>query len=305
MPFPGRLEFAVRLALICALTTLVVEIYQTPEPALTTYLVFFLNKPDRGSTLILNIAMLALFSLIVTSVILVTIIVIDQPVWRVASMAAISLGLLFLASASKLRPIGGTVALIVAYALDLLGTVHGGEIATRALLYVWLFVGIPAGVSIGVNLVLAPSPRLLAEQALGRRLRLAAAMLGTPSEGIRRDFAESVREGNGELRKWLKLALVEKSSAREHIEALRQAAVSSFEILAMIDAMDRDVNAALPAPLRDRLALTLDTMARILDDGRFPLDTEFQELVASEKPLPPRAAKVLAGLKEALIGALS
>ena len=70
MPFPGRLEFATRLALICAITTLVVEIYQTPEPALTTYLVFFLNKPDRGSTLILNIAMLALFSLIVTSVIL-------------------------------------------------------------------------------------------------------------------------------------------------------------------------------------------------------------------------------------------
>src|SRR2546423_14479335 len=36
MPFPGRLEFATRLALICALTTLVVEIYQTPDPALTS-----------------------------------------------------------------------------------------------------------------------------------------------------------------------------------------------------------------------------------------------------------------------------
>jgi outer membrane protein len=46
MPFPGRLEFAVRLALICALTTLVVEIYQTPKPALTVYLVFFLNKAE-------------------------------------------------------------------------------------------------------------------------------------------------------------------------------------------------------------------------------------------------------------------
>jgi multidrug resistance protein MdtO len=141
-------------------------------------------------------------------------------------------------------------------------------------------------VSICVNLLLAPSPRLLAEQLLARRLRLAATMLRAPNESIRRDFTESLREGNGELRKWLKLALVEKSVAREHIEALRQAAVSSFEILAMIDAMDRDVNAALPAPLRDRLALTLDTMARILDDGRFPLDTEFEELVASEKPLP-------------------
>jgi multidrug resistance protein MdtO len=46
MPFPGRLEFAVRLALICALTTLVVEIYQTPDPALTAYVAFFLIKPD-------------------------------------------------------------------------------------------------------------------------------------------------------------------------------------------------------------------------------------------------------------------
>jgi multidrug resistance protein MdtO len=301
MPFPGRLEFAVRLALICALTTLVVEIYQTPDPALTVYLVFFLNKPDRGTSLILSIAMLALFSLIVPSLIIVAIIVVDYPVWRVASMAAISLGLLFLASASKLRPIGGVVALIVAYALDLLGTVHGGEIATRALLYLWLFVGIPAGVSIGVNLLLAPPPRLLAEQALARRLRLAAAMLRAPSESIRRDFTECLREGNGELQKWLKLALVEKSAAREHIEALRQAAASSFEILALIDVMDRDVDAALPAPLRERLTLTLDAMARILEDGRYPIDIEFEDAADGEPSLPPRAAEVLASIREALI----
>src|SRR6202047_4304949 len=104
MPFPGRLEFAVRLALICALTTLVVEIYQTPEPALTVYIVFFLNKPDRGTSLILNLAMLILITVIIASVILIAMVVIDQPVLRVASMTAISLGMLFLASASKLSP---------------------------------------------------------------------------------------------------------------------------------------------------------------------------------------------------------
>ena len=302
MPFPGRLEFAIRLALICALTTLVVEIYQTPEPALTVYLVFFLNKSDRGTSLILSVAMLALFTLIVSSVILVAIFVIDQPVWRVASMAAISLGLLFLASASKLRPIGGTVALIVAFALDELGTVHGGEIATRALLYVWLFVGIPAGVSICVNLLLAPSPRFLAEQALARRLRLAAAMLGaTEDAGIRRDFTECLREGNGELLKWLKLALVEKSAARERIEALRQAATSSFAILVLIDVMDRDAGAALPVPLRERLTLTLDAMARILDDGGYPVDIEFEGAADGEPSLPPRTAEVFSGVRETLI----
>jgi multidrug resistance protein MdtO len=301
MPFPGRLEFAVRLALICALTTLVVEIYQTPEPALTVYLVFFLNKPDRGTSLILSLAMLALFSLIVTSVILVAIIVIDQPVWRVATIAAISLGLLFLASASKLRPIGGTVALIVAFALDQLGRVHGGEIATRALLYIWLFVGIPGGVSICVNLLLAPSPRLLAEQALVRRLRLAAAMLCAPNVDIQRDFTECLREGNRELQQWLKLALVEKSAAREHIEALRQAATSSFKILALIDVMDRNVDEAFPTPLRERLTHTLDAMARILEDGRYPVDIEFEEAADGEPSLPPRAAEVLSGIREALI----
>jgi multidrug resistance protein MdtO len=300
MPFPGRLDFAIRLALICALTTLVVEIYQTPDPALTLYVVFFLNKPDRGTSLILNIVMVVLISLIITSVILVAIIVIDEPVWRVASMAAISLGLLFMASASKLRPIGGIVALIVAYALGLLGTVHGGEIATRGLLYVWLFIGISAGVSIGVNLLLAPSPRLLAEQVLAQRLRLSTAMLRAPSESTRRDFTECLREGNGELQKWLKLALVEKSSAREHIEALRQAAVSSFEILAIIDVMDRDVEAALPTPLRERLTHTLEAMARILDDGGHPVDIEFEDAADGVPSLPPRADEILASVREAL-----
>jgi multidrug resistance protein MdtO len=301
MPFPARLEFAARLALICALTTLVVEIYQTPEPALTAYVVFFLNKQDRGTSLILNFAMVVIFSLTIASVILLATIIIDQPVWRVTSMSAISLGVLFLASASKLRPIGGIVALIVAYALDQLGTVHGGEIATRGLLFAWLFVGIPAGLSIVVNFLLAPPPRHFAERLLARRLRLAAAMLRTPNEGMRRDFTECLREGNGELQKWLKLALLGNISARDHIEALRQAVASSFEILCLIDVMDRDVDAALPVPLRKRLSLTLDAIACILEDGAYPVDIEFEEGAEREASLSPRAAEVFAAFRETVI----
>jgi len=299
-PFPGRLNFAARLALISALTTLVVEIYQTPEPALTVYVVFFLNKPDRGTSIIVNAALLIVFSLTLTSVLLLAIFVVDQPVWRVASIAAISFGLLFLASASKLRPIGGTVALIIGYALDLLGSVHGGEIATRALLYAWLFVGIPAAVSICVNLLLAPPPRLFAEQALARRLRLAAAMLHSPNEDIRREFTEGLREGNGELEKWLKFALVEKSAAPEHIEALRQAAKSSFELLALTDVMDRDPDAAFPAPLRERLSSTLGAMAQIFENGAYPVDISFEGLCDGEPLLPPRAAEVLVRVTQTL-----
>jgi multidrug resistance protein MdtO len=300
-PFPGRLEFAARLALICAVTTLVVEIYQTPEAALTVYVVFFLNKPDRGTSLILSVVMLVLISLIIASVILVAKVVIDQPVWRVASMSAISLGLLFLASASKFRPIGGILALIIAYALDLLGTVQAGELATRSFLYAWLFVGIPAGVSISINLLLAPPPQRLAELALARRLYLAASLLRNPDGRTRRAFAECLREGDEEVLKWLKLGAVGRTLTLENLQALRQATESSTEILILIDVMDRDSDAAVPAPVRERLAQTLDAMASILSKGGYPVEIEFEDATDGTLSIPPRAVKALAALNEVLI----
>src|ERR1700728_3642009 len=187
-PFPGRLEFAVRLALICALTTVVVEIYQTPEPALAVYVAFFVMKPDRAASVVTSVVMLLLITLIIGLVLALTVGVIEQPLWRVTAMTLVSFCLTFAASASKLKPIAGIVALITAYALDLLGSVPGGELATRGILYAWLFVGIPAGLSILVNLVLGPSPRRLAERALSIRLCRAAAVLLAPKPGARKAF---------------------------------------------------------------------------------------------------------------------
>src|ERR1700730_1405468 len=103
MPFPGRLEFAARLALICALTTLGCEIYQTPDPALTVYVVFFLKKPDRVESLIVDVALTILITAIVALLMLLTMLVIDAPLWRVAVMSGFSVGFLTIAFASKLR----------------------------------------------------------------------------------------------------------------------------------------------------------------------------------------------------------
>ena len=163
-PFPGRLEFSIRLALACALTTLVVEIYQTPDPALTAYVAFFVMKRDRMESVIISIVLAILISLLVGLLILVATSVIDQPLWRMISIAVVSFGLLFLTSASKLRPLGAIIALIIGYALDLLSDAQVGELATRGYLYAWLFVTIPAAVSIVLNLVLGPPPRRLLER---------------------------------------------------------------------------------------------------------------------------------------------
>ena len=90
-PYPGRLEFAVRLALICAIATLIAEIYQTPEPALSAYVAFFVMKPDRAGSVVISIVMLLLISVVIGLVLLLTVQVIEQPVWRVTAMTLMSL----------------------------------------------------------------------------------------------------------------------------------------------------------------------------------------------------------------------
>src|ERR1700679_1631782 len=105
----ARLAFATRQAVACALTALVGEIFQTPEIALTVYMVFFLNRVDRASSLVANIVMTVFITIIISLVVLTTIMVIDQPALRFASIGLLSFGFLFLASASKLRPIGAMV----------------------------------------------------------------------------------------------------------------------------------------------------------------------------------------------------
>ena len=77
-PWPGRFELATRLAVICALTVLVVEIYQIPDAALTVYVVFFLNRDNRAVSLILNLVLVALITVIIGFVLLVALRQVDE-----------------------------------------------------------------------------------------------------------------------------------------------------------------------------------------------------------------------------------
>jgi multidrug resistance protein MdtO len=298
-PFPGRAEFAVRLALICAITTLIAEIYQTPDPALTAYVAFFVMKPDRAGSVVTSIVMLLLISLIIGLVLALTVHVIEQPLWRVATMTLVSFCLTFAASASKLKPVAATVALITAYALDLLGSVPGGELATRGILYVWLFVGIPAGVCIVVNLILGPAPRRLAERALAHRLHAAAALLRAPGPAARKAFEECLHEGPGEIPEWLQLAGAEKTSAARDIEALHQAMRSTIVILSVVDFLTDGREPALPASICHRISETLEGMAAILGTGGYPVDIEL-ERGEDETVLAPAAIVALGELRVAL-----
>ena len=240
--------------------------------------------------------------MIIGFILLVAMLVINGSMWRVISMIAISVVILFVASGSKLRSIGGIIALIVGYALDLLGTtpLANGELGTRSLLYAWLFVGIPADISMIVNLLLAPPPRCLAEQGIAHSLELSAAMLRAPDQNIRSRFREHLREGPAEIQKLLGLADREKTSKPDDIAALKQATDSTILLMSAIDVMDRRPEAQIAFPIADYLARTLREMSSILRAGEYPIRIGWNP-PEIERALMPLEADVLHDIKEAII----
>jgi multidrug resistance protein MdtO len=292
------LEFAIRLALICTLTTLVAELYQTPDPALTAYVAFFMNRPERTASLILSVALALVITVVIALIFVVARLVADDAMWRLISIAVISFALLFLASASRLQPIAGTMALIVGYALDLLGTIQTGELATRALLYAWLFVTIPAGVSFLVNLVLAPSPRCTAEQAIADRLKLCAAVLRDAGSSVRYELAAKVRDGMGPILEQLRFAGIEKSAAARDLAALQQAALSSFALMSAVDALAASPEVELPGAVRTKLADTVEQMAHIVQRGGYPVEVTLE--LRPEGNWSPIAHELVAAIRDAV-----
>jgi len=297
-PAPGRFAFAVRLALACAITAVLTAVYQTPSPALTAYVAFFVNKPDRMETVVLCIAMTLLITVILGFTTLVADLVLGSSGWRVAAMTAISFGLLFLVSASKLRPVGGTVALIVAYALDLLGSVRTNDLATRTLLYPWLFVATPAVVSLLLALLVAPSPRRLVERELARWLRTAASVLRAPGEGALPALGQLLRSGSGEVEARLKLAGLEGTSSADELAALRQAADAAFALVSAVDVMARSPLAMLPTPVRAALAAAIEPVAEAFERGDRPHEVALDP--TDTVSLAPTAAATRAAIEDAL-----
>jgi len=297
-PTPGRVEITTRIALVCALTTLVTSTVATPFAAIAAYVVFFMIRTDRVTSIILSVAMLLLVTMVLGLVIVIAIFCIDVPMWRVMWMTVLSAGLLFLTSASKLRPVGAVIAMIVGFGLDELGLTPVGELATRALLYVWLAVAIPAGVNIVVNLLMAPSPRRLACQALARRLRLAANALGSAGADTA-DIAACLHEGNQQIATWLRLSKVEGSASAADLAALGQAVGATTAILVAADLVSREPQARLPAPIAAPIIETLQAMAGMLEQGGYPVDIELT-LPAAE-PLPPLAQAAATELRSAIV----
>jgi multidrug resistance protein MdtO len=267
-PYAGRLARSLEISFVCMIVVIISMMFQIPEPALSTYLVFFAAKENSVANILTSIILIIVVSLVVAIALGLTLLSLNAPEGRIVLLAAVSFAAFFLATASKLAPLAGTMGLIVAYVLDLLGSSPLGEIATRGLLYALLFVSMPMLVLVAYSTLFGRHPPILLRQAIAARLRAVSSALRRKNEDDSEGLMRSLEGGNAELLKtlgMLELLRLQPSDTTARLRTLVTLSysltltVSTFDTVAAADATDRD----LPARV-DALARAVEHMPRLV-----------------------------------------
>lgn len=228
-PFPGRWPQTWRIAVLCALMTLVSMSFQIPAAVLSCYVIFFVMKSDAAESTIMAMALVILVSIVVVVLVGLINLTIGSPAARLAMMASTSVLLLFLGVASGLGPLGGIIALVIAFVMALLVHVPVGELATRAVLYAWLMTSAPMALVISFSLVCGRPPHTVLADELARRLELAADSLQQRVSTVQ--LREALGEGIAQQQKRLQwLALFHLVPKRQQ-QILAMAVMQSYQIL--------------------------------------------------------------------------
>ena len=128
-PYTGRSARALEISFICMIVVIISMMFQIPDPAISTYLVFFAAKENSVENILTSIILIIVVTVVVAIAFGVTLLSLNAPEGRILLIAAVSFAAFFLATASKLAPLAGTMGLIVAYALDLLGSSPLGAVS--------------------------------------------------------------------------------------------------------------------------------------------------------------------------------
>ena len=108
-PFPGRAALTWRIALLCALVSATAMLFQTPEAAISCYLIIFLMKPDAVQNIGTAIGLIVLVALVVLALIPIINATVETPLLRLLAIALVSFIFLFIGAASQLGEIGGGI----------------------------------------------------------------------------------------------------------------------------------------------------------------------------------------------------
>jgi multidrug resistance protein MdtO len=168
---------------ITGCTTVVVAIamvFQIPLPAYVAYLVFLVSGEDAASTLVSAVGGLVAATVAVAMSVLFYVFDAAQPALRLPLLAICTLVGTFLARTSRLGPIAFLAGFVLVLSQTLLDDVPSTEFVTHMVLWLWVVVAIPVGVTVLVNLLAGESPVALARQRAARLMERIATYIENP-----------------------------------------------------------------------------------------------------------------------------
>jgi uncharacterized membrane protein YccC len=153
-PSPGRQMLTLRLVVAVALVTILSMTLQTPETALSAYMVFFVTKENRVVTAITGIGMIVGVTLAIAASLLLYRYTFDYPELRIPVMAGVVFAGMYLSRVFVIGPLGFAIGFVVAITQSVAELFPDAEALTRGLLWVWVAIAYPILVTVALSQVL-------------------------------------------------------------------------------------------------------------------------------------------------------
>lgn len=158
--YPGRWNIGLRCLLSCAIVIVVSQALQVPFLAVSLFIVFFATQANIVMTRLVGVLMFLGITLAVVAALLLAKFTFGYPAWRIATVAVLLFGCLFLMRASKLGPMFYIVALVITAVQGYFDLIPIAELVVRAILWAWVAAIYPLVVCLLINSLFLPAEPL-------------------------------------------------------------------------------------------------------------------------------------------------
>lgn len=214
-PYPGRLASSLRITVCCVIVVVLAMSQQVPEAALSCYLVFFANRDNAASGIVIALGLILAASLGIMLGVVFLQLASGNAMLRLALIAAFTFGGMYLSVATSAGSIAATTGFVFAFVLTLDDFVPVPELLARGLRWMWWVVFFPMATLVLVNALSGKGPLPLARSAIAERLAAAAGLL-RGDRGERRKAAQLLAEDPSEMNLSMRLGtLLGYGSSRE------------------------------------------------------------------------------------------
>jgi|SRR5271165_1491100 len=226
-PFPGRAQLTLRLAVVCTVMVLVTYTFRMPYQDLMPFLILFITKEDKVTTVVSALLCLLGITLAVAAAIVIYKCTGDRAEFRIPGIAAEIFVGMYLFRVLSIGPVGWILAFIVSVSQSLVYLLPSAEETVHQFLWLWAAVAFSVGLAWVANFLLFPVSAIQLFQrefvAGWSAISAATAQLNAnaPSAGasLLRPLA---KRGPMRLLKLLKLSLIESPDLRgERVRLMR------------------------------------------------------------------------------------